>query len=326
MVGQPLEDGLRYQTKSLAQNGEAFQELTSTYMNAIIASRRRAISDRVLFDPSRIAAAHINSANPSAKIPVRPAAYGKNLADSVYQFPYREDQAAGSMQQIQALLGLANGLAGQNQAQQGQFVKGNRTLSEFEDVMRNASGRDQLASIMLEHQVFVPVKHILKLNILQFQGGTTIYNRDKDVQVEIDPVKLRKAVLNFRVSDGLVPSSKIINADSFSVALQVFGSSPAIAGGYNVPQFFSYLMKTQGADITAFEKSPEQLAYEQAVGSWQSIMQLAVEKGVDPNSLGAGEMPLPEQFGYDPQANKPAPEQTTQTQAPQPGVQDGSTD
>ena len=94
------------------------------------------------------------------------------------------------------------------------------------------------------------MKHILKLNTLQFKGGFTIYNRARDVEVEIDPVALRKAVMELRVSDGLIPSSKLINADSNSTALQVLGSSPQIAAGYNVAQLFSYFMKTQGAKIS----------------------------------------------------------------------------
>lgn len=305
LIGQPLEDGLGYQTKSLADNSKPFQELTSAYMNSIIASRRRAISDRVLYDPSRITSAQINSANPSAKIPVRPAAYGKNIAESVFAFPYREDQAASSMQQIQTILGLSNQLVGQNQAQQGQFVKGNKTLQEFESVMANANGRDQMASILLEYQVFMPMKEILKLNILQFQGGTTVYNRDKDVQVEINPVALRKAVLNFRVTDGLTPAAKVINAESWAVALQTLGSAPQIAGSYNIAPMFSYLMKAQGANISEFEKSPEQVAYEQALANWQSVAEIVAEKGGDIEALPP--MPLPEQYGFNPQSTRPAP-------------------
>lgn len=307
LVGQPAEDGLSYQTKSLATNGADFQALATSYMTSIIASRRRAINDRVLYDPSRVTSAHINSANPSAKIPVRHSAYGKNLSDAVYQFPYREDQQGANMQQIQTILGLADQLAGQNRASQGQFVKGNKTLQEFDTVMQNANGRDQMAAILLEHQVFTPMKHIIKLDILQYQGGTTIYDRSNKQVVEVDPVQLRKAVMEFKVSDGLVPASKLLNTESFSVAMQVIGSSPQISAGYNIGPLFSYIMKTQGADITAFEKSPEQLAYEQAAGQWQGIMQLAIEKGIDPETLGAGPMPQPQQFGYNPQQNKPAP-------------------
>lgn len=314
--GQPLEDGLGYQTKSLAENGEPFQQLATSYMASIIASRRRSVTDRVLYDPSRIASAHINSPNPSAKIPVRPAAYGENLSQAVYQFPYREDQAGTSMQQIQALLGLSNNLAGQNQASQGQFVKGNKTLKEYEDVMKNANGRDQLASILYESQIFTPLKHVVKTNILQFQGGTTIFDRDAKVAVEVDPVKLRKAVMDFKVSDGLVPTDKLINSDAFSVALQVLGSSPQIGAGYNMAPLFSYMMKTQGAELEAFEKSAEQQAFEQAMGQWQQVMIEAVQAGVDPSKFPP--QPIPEQYGYVPADNKPAPSNAGDTPTNEP--------
>ena len=310
IIGSPQEDGLGVQTKSLAENGIPFQQLATSYMTSIIESRRRSINDRVLYDPSRITSAHINSPNASAKIPVRPAAYGKNISDAVYQFPYRADQDAGAMQQIQSILGLADNTNGQNQVQQGQFQKGNKTLHEFESVMQNANGRDQLVSILIEHQTFMPIKHIMKTNILQFQGGTTVYNRDKDTAVEIDPVKLRKAVLDFRVSDGLTPASKLLNSEMWSVALQVIGSSPEIAQGYNITPMFSYMMKTQGANLTAFEKSQEQLAYEQAVSQWKQVAMEAIDKGADMSKLPP--QPLPEQFNYDPNANTPAPAQPKQ--------------
>lgn len=304
LVGQPMEDGLSFQTKSLAENAVPFQQVASAFMNSIVHSRRRAITDRVLYDPSRVAQKDINSDNPSAKIPVRPTAYGKNVSEAVYPFPYREDQAAFSMQQIQSLLGLANHLSGQNQASQGQFVKGNKTLHEFESVMQNANGRDQLTSILLEAQVLMPLKQILKFNILQYQGGTSLYNRDKRVAVEIDPVQLRNAVLEFKISDGLIPSSKLINADSWSVALQVLGSSPQIAGSYNIGPMFSYMMKTQGAAIAEFEKSPEQVEYEKAVANWQQIAAMAVEKGTE--GVEIPPQPKPADYGWNPSGEQPA--------------------
>lgn len=301
LVGQPNEDNLGYQAKSLAKNSEDFQQITTTFMNSILASRRRAISDRTLYDPSRIMSAHINSENPSAKIPVRPSAYGKDISQAVYQFPYREDQGVFSMQQIRELISMSNMLIGQNPARQGQFVKGNKTREEYVDVQSNATGRDQLASILLEAQTFMPLKHILKINILQYEGSETIYSRSQQKAVEIDPVQLRKAVLEFRISDGLIPSDKIIDGTSWSVAMQAIGSNPQIGAGYDFNGMFSYLMKVKGADLKPFEKSKEQLAYEQALGAWQGAMNLAIEKGIDPEKLGIkSEMPKPEDFGYTP--------------------------
>ena len=298
LIGQPHEDGLNYQTKSLATNAQSFQETTSAFMTSILASRRRAISDRTLYDPSRVTSAQINSANPSAKIPVRPAAYGKNISDAVYPFPYREDQASFGMSSIQALIAMSNQLAGQNPARQGQFVKGNKTRAEFEDIQGNSAGRDQMVSILYEAQIFVPMKAIFKLDILQYQGAESIYSEDKERVVDIDPVKLRNSMLEFKISDGLVPSDKIIGAESWTSALQIIGSSPQIGQNYNIAPLFSYLMKTQGAQINQFEKSPEQVAYEQALGAWQQIATITVEKGGDPKSIPP--QPLPEQFGYNP--------------------------
>lgn len=311
LIAEPNEDGLGYQSKSLATNAKPFQEVATGFMKSIMASRRRAISDRTLYDPSRVLAAHINSENPSAKIPVRPAAYGKKISDAVYQFPYREDQGAIDVAQIRDLVNMANVTNGQNPTRQGQFVKGNKTRKEFEDTMGNANGRDQMVSILYEAQIFVPMKLIFKLNILQFQGSGSIYSRDKEDAVDIDPVKLRNAILEFKIADGLVPADKIINGEVMLGALQVIGSSPQINAGYNLAPMFSYLMKTQGARLSEFEKSPEQMAYEQAVGQWQQVAVTVAEKGGDLKSIPP--QPKPQDFGYDPSSTASATNEVSQS-------------
>lgn len=311
LVTQPNEDGLGYQTKSLATNVQPVQYLSSAMWNSVLAARRRSVGDRTVYDPSRISEAHMNNPNPSAKIPVRPSAYGKPVAESVYAFPFRDDQSGIMMQESQQLIGMANMITGQNPARQGQFVKGNKTRQEFDTVMGNANGRDQTTSMLLEAQLFTPLKHILKLNILQFQPAEELYDRVNKKDVSIDPVALRKAVLEFKISDGLVPSDKIMNADSWGMALQTIATSPQITGEYNIAPMFSYLMKLRGADLSPFEKSPEQKSYEQALGAWQGAVAKALESGVTPDQLPP--QPTPEQYGYKPGeasggAQAPAPQ------------------
>jgi hypothetical protein len=198
------------------------------------------------------------------------------------------------MQEMGSVVKLAELISGQNPARQGQFVKGNKTQTEYSDVMNNSNGRDQNQALLYEDQVFTPLKEILKLNILQYQGPDSLYYTDKKTEVKIDPVALRKAVINFKMTDGLAPASKLINADSFQTSLQVIGSSPQIAQNYNMGPMFSYLMKTQGALISDFEKTPEQVAYENASSQWMQMAQLALSKGQAWNNP----QPTPEQFGY----------------------------
>jgi hypothetical protein len=316
LMGQPLEDGLAYQTKSLAANVSPIQDITSALSNASIHARRRAISDRVLYDPSRITEAHINNPNPSAKIPVRPAAYGKQISDAVYAFPFRDDQSPYIAQQIQQYGSMANMISGQNPARQGQFVKGNKTQSEFDTVMGNSNGRDQLTAMAYEAQVFTPLKEILKLNILQYQGGVTLYNRQKEANVKIDPVQLRQAVFQFKVSDGLTPTDKLMDTDSWMVALQQVGSSPQIGAGYNLAPMFSYLMKIKGADLKPFEKSAQQQAYEQAMSQYQQMVMQLYKQNPDQDPAKLPKPPAPADFGYDPAKKAGTDESAAPSQVP----------
>lgn len=316
-MSQPNRDGLNYQTKSAAQNVSDFQGVTSAMMNSIIAARRRAVSDRVLYDPSRIGEAQINSDNPSAKIPVRPAAYGKNIGESVYQFPYNDNQSQILFTELSQLLAMADSVGGHNKVQQGQFQKGNKTRREFDSTMANANGRDQLKAMVYECQVFTPLKESLKNNVLEKQTPATMYSRELQMPMQIDPVALRKASLQFKISDGLIPSEKLIAGDVLSDVLNVLGTAPALAAGYNMAPMFSYLIKTQGADLTPFEKTQPQMMYEQAVGAWQQSVQAMTEqftasiKGVETSQIqplmqqfqaSLPPQPKPQDYGYDPNA------------------------
>jgi hypothetical protein len=302
--GQPSDDGMAYQTKSLASKGIPFQQTASAVMNGILAARRRSVGDRVLYDPSRVSEKHMNSPSPTAKIPVRPSAFGKPVAESVYQFPFRDDQSQIGMQEIQQIIALGNVLNGQNPARQGQFVKGNKTDGQWEQTMSNATSQDQLTALKLEGQVFTPMKEVLKINYMQYQGGTDVYSPSQKQTVKVDPLVLRKATMSFKITDGLLPSSKIISGEALKVGMQVIGSSPALAQGYNVGPMFTYIMRSENVDFSPFEKSPPQIAYEQASAQWSQMAQLAIQKGTPFNVP----QPTPQQYGFDPNIINPQPE------------------
>lgn len=289
--GQPIEDGLDFQTKSFATNVQDLQEVATAMLHGYIASKRRLVTDRVLFDPLRVRQKDIESPNPSAKIPVRPSAFGKNVAEAVYQFPYHDEQAQSLLQGVQTINGFANLVNGQNPAQQGQFVKGNKTLEEYNDTMGHGNVRNQMMAIMTENQVFTPLKEAIKLNILQFQEDGDKYNQQKSQTVPISVDTLRQAAIQFKVSDGIMPEEKLMSSDEFMTALQVLGSSQQIASGYNISPLFTYIMKMRGADLTPFEKPQAQVQYEQQMAAWQEAAAQAAKAG----SAFSTPMPQPPQ-------------------------------
>lgn len=292
---QPNEDGLGYQTKSLAQNVAPMQSVSSALLNSVLDARRRAIYDRAIYDPTRIDSKAVNSANPIANIPLKPSAYGTDVRQAYTQIPFNDNQAGVLLGEINTINGMADTITGQNKAQQGQFVKGNKTQDEFSTVMSNADGRSAITSLLLEDQFFTPLKTIIKTNILQYQGAESLYSAQTKAVVPIDPVALRNAVLEFKVTDGLLPASKLLNLSAFQSALQVLGSSPQLAAPYELGKLLSYLFKSQGANISDFEKPQEQLSYEQAVQQWQQVAMSYAEQGIQ----FTVPQPKPQDYGWD---------------------------
>lgn len=297
LMGVPLNDGLGYQTKSLATNSLPFQQVASALVNSAMAAKRRAIGDRGIYNPLLISAEHINNDSPVAKIPMRPGAYGKSPNEAYFPIPFRDDQSASAFSEMSQMVSMSNTVNGQNAAKQGQFTKGNRTQAEYDSIMANANGRDQVTSMLYEAQVFTPMKNILKINTMQYQAGISLYSPAQERMVKVDPVALRKSFVAFRISDGLTPTDKLISADDFQAAVQAIATPGSPIGvGYNVAPAFSYLMKTRNVDLTSFEKSPQQVSFEQATQAWQeTVQQIAKAGGKD-----FPPQPNPQQYGYTP--------------------------
>lgn len=279
IFGQPLEDGLQFQTKSFAQNALPFQQYQTALWNASTASKRRAVMDRGLYDPSRVSETVINSPNPSAKMPIRPAAYGKPLNEAYYSIPYKDELSQTFHQEAELVNKFADRANGQNPPYQGSFIKGNRTKHEYEDVMGHANWRNQTVALLQEHQVFSTVKEILLLNVLQFQDQKTIYSPSKKMHVQVDPLVLREAAVEFQVADGLIPTDKLMNIDAWQTFMQTIATNPSLADPYDLAGLLTYMMKLQGADVRDFEKPQDLLLFQQQLQAWQQAAAQAAQKG-----------------------------------------------
>lgn len=256
---QPNEDGLGYQTKSFLDNAIPFQSMSTSLWNATIESKRRQVFDRILYDPSRIRKEDIDKVTSVARIPVKQSAYGKPIGESVYAFPYRDDNIADTLQMAESINAMADIANGQNKVDRGQFQKGNKTRTEFVTTMGNSNSRQQLGALMLEHQVYVPMKEMIKLNVLQYQPAAEYYNTDSKNVVSIKPEELRKVALQFKVSDGMLPTEKFINTELLQVFMQTVQTSPLMQAEYDMVSAFAYWCKTQGAQwFEDFKRTPEE--------------------------------------------------------------------
>lgn len=292
LIGQAIEDGLGYQTKSFLDNAAPFQYMSSALWSAAIESKRRQVFDRIFYDPSRVRKEDMDKATSVARIPVKSSAYGKPVQDSVYAFPYRDDGLSSTLQMSQTMSTMADEANGQNKVQRGQFQKGNKTKTEFVDTMQGANGRQQLQALGFEYQVFTPMKTMIKLNILQYQPQSQVYSPASKGLVEINPEELRQASLAFKVSDGLLPTDKILSLEVLQMFMQTLQSSPLMQSEFDLVGAFTYWCKEQGAQwVEDFKRQPE--AQAQVMSQLQTLEQAKNRPPSAQQQAAAGTTPQP---------------------------------
>lgn len=283
LVGSPRDDGLGLQTQSTAESVIPMQRAASALVNIRFHGARRAINDRAIFDESMIDSAALNNPSPTAKIAAKQNSLTqRKLSDAYYSIPY-DPRGTDTVLRDALMIGeWTNELNGMNRAQQGQFQKGNKTLNEFSTVMDNAEMRQRLPAIMLEHQVFVPMKQMLKLNLWRYASGEVIRSQATGRALEVDLNQLDQSIFDFKIADGYLPKSKLASTEVLTAGMQVLQSSPVLQQAYGpmLPQIMAHMMYLGG--VKGFDQyMPEQQPQPEPAGQ-PPVKQPPVE-GAPPN-------------------------------------------
>jgi len=256
---KPSNDGMGWQSKSFAENVIGIQQVSSGLVNSGMESQRRKVYDRLIYDPSRVNKKDIDVVSSVARIAVKSSQYGKPLSEAIYQIPYRDDGVAEVMSLSQQIAQMGDVVNGTNRVQQGQFQKGNKTRQEFDVTMNNASNRGRMRALGLEAAFFMPLKEIVKSNILQYMQPGPILNQQLGTEVAVDPQKLREANLQMKMSDGYMSSEKLASTELMGTLFQAAQALPQIAVEYDLMGMLIYSMRLKGASwLNSFKRTPEQ--------------------------------------------------------------------
>lgn len=254
LLAQLDDEGVGTDNKSMAEFLLPYQNQATQMNDAWLGMVWKAVGDKGLYDSRRIAKRDIESSNPRAKIPVRPMANNSDIRAAY--LPMSFDGNAGSlmMSAISQIRGQATELTGQNNAQKGQFQKGNKTMYEYQDVMSNSDSRKYVQAILLENVVFQPLKTIMKLNILQFATAGTKMNTGQPV--DINPATMRQQVAEFRIADGLKNSERITKNGEALKYIQLMAPYAQMAPAYGIDPFAMILNSMRAAGLDTEEYKP----------------------------------------------------------------------
>jgi hypothetical protein len=151
----------------------------------------------------------------------------------------------------------------------------------------------------MEDAWFAPIKEIVKMNIIQYQGPKELYNMTTQDMVKIDPQALRTATLQFKMTDGMTPTEKLLNMELLGQVAQLGMAVPEINIKYDVVGMMLYGFKAMGAHwLKEFERTPQQqqeyiaqkqAATQAAAGPKEQAEAQAIENG----SAGQPQLPSP---------------------------------
>lgn len=289
LFGQPKEDGLGVQTQSVAEGVMDFQDAANTLYNIRFNAARRAVSDRALYDSSMIRPSDVNSKAAAPKIPVNlKGLTGKSLADAYHQIPFDMRGTESTLQDATIISDFAKDLAGLNNARRGQFQKGNKSVQEWNDTMGGSDNRLRLSALLLEFQVFVPLKFTLALNIFQYAEDVIVVSQKSGEVIQVNIPELRRQVLSFKVADGYTPKSKLASIEMLQAGMQMLMTSPPLQQAYGnmLPAMFAHMMSLGGV------KGLEEYSPELVQGKQQAAIEQRTEpmsEAPEPNGEPAGE-------------------------------------
>lgn len=248
-VGQSIEDGMGLQTQSPAEKNIDLQEMISFLMRTRIAGSRRALGDRAIYDPEVIHPDDINNPSATSKIPARAVGLlNRDIRTAYYQIPFENNGTISAVQDAVMLTQYSKELDGTNNATNGQFQKGNKSVTEFSTIMSNAENRMRMIALCIELSLLIPIKTTLKYNLLSYGKDTAVTSPKTGKKFEIQMQQIVEAGFAFEIADGYTPKSKLAATEAIANGLNTISTNQILAQqlGPMLAPMFIHLMTLAG--------------------------------------------------------------------------------
>lgn len=260
-IGCTDSDSLQHDGSGPAQVTIPYSKLAKQLTDRVLAGADRAIGDRGFYDPNLLDETVVNSNVPDAKMPLKKGMPpGKKISDYYMSLPFDNSATARLYQDKDAAEQSGRQAVGLNQAQQGQFVKGNKTLYEFDQTMQNADSKPFQRSLFLENTMFTSIKTKIKINILQYQETAKLTDPDSKQEIDVNPAELFEASVDYKVIDSLMPSEYMLSPNVQQQLFQLLGTNAEMFQneGYNVSGIISHVLsQSNGINMEQYKATTE---------------------------------------------------------------------
>lgn len=254
------EDGFDYQTKSVGEGVVPYQDVATELLHTRLEGSKRALSDRAIYDTDYLDPLDVNAPTAAAKLPLKKALRNAGdrprMSEIYYQIPFEGQGVVNALTDLGTVMQLKDQVNGVGMGMRGEHRKGNRTLGEFNAVEGGSSTKGMPIAIRIEEQVMTPVKLFVKYFILSSDKvEKEILDVESQTLLNINILDLRKALLEFRLTDGLRPKAALTDPNMMSTALQFVQNSPELNQEYSVGGIFADMMALVDIDISKHKRN-----------------------------------------------------------------------
>lgn len=248
-MGLLNDDLMGTSQKAVSEILQPLQDFASFLVNVHIASNRSSVWGTTLYDPTMVDLKQIPPGEVNARVPVKPAAYGKDIR----QFIWQHNATLDTKQTLSDLTGVMD-LINQffpTQALPSQIASIDRAVSDqVAAVQQGANRRQQKAARLLDDSVFRNVRFSMYYNIIQYQPDQTqVTDFYTGKQIQIDLAKLRNTDLPFIIGQGLKTLDRQQAASALQQIIFALIQAPQAAQGIDLLGLIDYWTGMVDIDI-----------------------------------------------------------------------------
>ena len=258
-MGVINDDVMGSAQKSTAEILAPLQNFASFLINTHITSSRKNMWGTTFYDPSAVDLKEIPEGEVAARVPLKPAAYGRDIRSLVMHDNDRTLDTAQTMQDLGGVMDIINQFF-PTQAMPGQIASIDRAVSnQVAAVQQGVNRRQQKSARLVDDAIFRPMRFCMYYNIIQYQpddSEVVDYYTGKPVTIDLN--SLRSTDLPFIIGQGLKSIDRQTSAEQMQKIIFALIQAPAAAQGLDLLGLIDYWTSMIDVDIdmTQFRLQP----------------------------------------------------------------------
>lgn len=284
------DDQMRDSAKSVAEILNPLQQFASFLLNAHVQANRKNIYGTTYYDPTAIDMSKIPQGEVAARVPMKPAAYGRDIR----QFIYHDNNVLDTKQTLDDLQGMM-GIINQffpTQSMPSQIASIDRAVdSQVAAVQQGTNRRQHKGARLIDDTMLRPMRFGMYYNIVQYQeDGQDVADFFTGTNYKVDLSGLRGMNLSYIIGQGL----KALDRQAIQTQLRdiIFAliQAPQTQQGIDLLGLLDHWTTMMDLDMNLkqFEMAPAQSGAEGATQAGVDAGGNPVVPATDPSRIAGG--------------------------------------